>query len=173
MPHCSWSKVMHLTTCTKLYCFCDQWEKYSYMLPLFIALPHNKASKHIIPGILSIAIISLVLGSSCCPAFDCLQYMQSWVVGRPGNEGNETHTFTSTVACMTVVLLLCVVLCTCPLYSLNDMSLQCRMKEGAVGNLNLASRGDQGCVMAVQKDQCQGTCTLTHNSITIVCGVAI
>ena len=53
------------------------------------------------------------------------------------------------------------------------MSLHCRMKEGAVGNLNLASRGDQGCLIAVQKDQYQGTYTLTHNSITIVCGVAI
>ena len=68
---------------------------------------------------------------------------------------------------------MCDVLCMCPLHSLNDLSLHCRMKEGAVGNLNLASRRDQGCLIAVQKDQYQGTYTLTHNSITIVCGVAI
>ena len=175
-PHCSWFKVMHLTTCTKLYWFYDQWEKYSYVLPLFIAHPQNKASKHCIPGIKPLV---LVLGSTCHVAFDCLQYAKlddGWweVLGM----GTTKHILSPQLLCACqwcyyYYSFMCVVLCMCPLHSLNDLSLHCRMKEGAVGNLNLASRRDQGRLIAVQKDQYQGTYTLTHNSITIVCGVAI
>ena len=137
------------------------------MLPLFIALPQNKASKHCIPGILISAIETVLFLGLVVVQLLTACSMQNWMMGSPENEDNETHTFASTVACMTVVLLLCVVLCMCPLHSLNDMSLQCRMKEGAVGNLNLASRGDRGCVMAVQKDQCQGTYTYTYMAVPV------
>ena len=84
------------------------------------------------------------------------------MMGRPGNGGNETHTFTSTVS-------------DTYYYPINYLCcvMYCRTKKGAVGNLNLASRGDRGCVMAVQKDRYQGTYTLINISFTIVCGVAI
>ena len=77
------------------------------MLSLFPGLPQNKASKHCIPGILISAIKALIsfLGLLAVQLLTAYS-LQNWVVGRPGNGGNETHTFTSAVACMSVVLLL-------------------------------------------------------------------
>ena len=87
------------------------------VLPLFIALPQNKASKLCICSILISAIETLVLFLGLVAMRLLTAYsMQNWMMGSPGNGDNETHTFTSTVACMSVVLLLLFLYVCCVVY---------------------------------------------------------